>query len=133
MAVYGGWEPGMPEAERVRQSREMFERALEIGVTIATGSDVGVFSHGDNAREVELMVAYGMSAARALRATTSGAAEVIDRGDDLGRVAEGFVADLIAVRDDPLRAPEALRDPIFVMKEGAVVHGGPVPGAQRTK
>jgi imidazolonepropionase-like amidohydrolase len=133
MAVYGGWEPGMPEAERVRESREMFERALEAGVTIATGSDVGVFPHGDNAREVELMVAYGMSAVQALRATTSGAAEVIDRADDLGRVAEGFVADLIAVRGNPLERPEALRDPVFVMKGGAVVHGGPVLETQRTK
>jgi len=133
MAVYGGWESGMPEAERVRESREMFQRALDVGVTIATGSDVGVFSHGDNVREVELMVAYGMPAVEALRATTSGAAEVIDRGGDLGRVVEGFVADLIAVRDDPLRTPEALRDPIFVMKEGAVVHGGTAPGPQRTK
>jgi imidazolonepropionase-like amidohydrolase len=118
MAIYGGWKPGMPEPDRVRDSREMFQRALEVGVTIATGSDVGVFSHGDNAREVELMVAYGMSAVEALRATTSVAAEVIERGDDLGRVAEGFVADLIAVRDDPLQDPAALRNPSFVMKEG---------------
>jgi imidazolonepropionase-like amidohydrolase len=133
MAIYGGWQPGTPEPDRVRGSREMFQRALEVGVTIATGSDVGVFSHGDNAREVELMVAYGMSPADALRATTSVAAGVIERGDDLGRVAQGFVADLIAVRDDPLRDPAALRNPSFVMKEGVVVHGGTAPRAQRTK
>jgi imidazolonepropionase-like amidohydrolase len=133
MAHYGGWEPGMPEPDRVRDSREMFQRALEVGVTIATGSDVGVFSHGDNAREVELMVAYGMSAVEALRATTSLAASVIDRGADLGRVAEGFVADLIAVHDDPLQDPAALRHPLFVMKEGVVVHRGPARQAQRTK
>ena len=133
MAIYGGWKPGTPEPDRVRESREMFQRALEVGVTIATGSDVGVFSHGDNAREVELMVAYGMSAVEALRATTSDAARVIERGDDLGRVADGFVADLIAVRDDPLRDPAALRDPSFVMKEGVVVHGGTASRAQRTK
>jgi len=133
MAIYGGWKPGTPEPDRVRESREMFQRALEVGVTIATGSDVGVFSHGDNAREVELMVAYGMSAVEALRATTSDAARVIERGDDLGRVADGFVADLIAVRDDPLRDPAALRNPSFVMKEGVVVHGGTASRAQRTK
>jgi imidazolonepropionase-like amidohydrolase len=133
MAIYGGWKPGTPEPDRVRESREMFQRALEVGVTIATGSDVGVFSHGDNAREVELMVAYGMSAVDALRATTSVAAEVIERGDDLGRVAEGFIADLIAVRDDPLQDPAALRNPSLVMKEGVVVYGGTAPRAQRTK
>ena len=133
MAIYGGWTPGTPEPDRVRESREMFQRALEVGVTIATGSDVGVFSHGDNAREVELMVAYGMSAVEALRATTSVAAKVIEQGEDLGRVAEGFVADLIAVRDDPLRDPAALRNPSFVMKEGVVMHGGTAPRAQRTK
>jgi len=133
MAIYGGWKPGTPEPDRVRESREMFQRALKVGVTIATGSDVGVFSHGDNAREVELMVAYGMSAVEALRATTSVAAKVIEQGDDLGRVAEGFVADLIAVRDDPLRDPAALRNPSFVMKEGVVMHGGTAPRAQRTK
>jgi imidazolonepropionase-like amidohydrolase len=133
MAIYGGWAPGTPEPERVSESREMFQRALEVGVTIATGSDVGVFSHGDNAREVELMVAYGMPAVEALRATTSVAAKVIERGDDLGRVAEGFVADLIAVRDDPLQDPAALRNPSFVMKEGVVVYGGTAPRAQRTK
>ena len=133
MAIYGGWKPGTPEPDRVRESREMFQRALEVGVTIATGSDVGVFSHGDNAREVELMVTYGMSAVDALRATTSVAAKVIERGDDLGRVAEGFVADLIAVRDDPLQDPAALRNPSFVMKEGVVVYGGTAPRGQRTK
>jgi imidazolonepropionase-like amidohydrolase len=133
MAVYGGWEAGMPEPDRVRESREMFQRALETGVTIATGSDVGVFSHGDNAREVELMVDYGMPSVEALRATTSVAAAVLDRGDDLGRVAEGFIADLIAVRDDPLGDPAALRDPSFVMKDGVVVHREAVPQAQRTK
>ena len=125
--------PQSSEPDRVRASREMFRRALEAGVTIATGSDVGVFDHGDNAREVELMVAYGMSAKDALRATTVVAAAVIDRGHDLGRVAEGYVADLIAVGDDPLRAPEALRDPLLVMKEGVVVHGGDAPRHQRTK
>lgn len=133
MAIYGGWRPGMPEPDRVRESREMFQRALATGVTIATGSDVGVFAHGDNAREVELMVAYGMPPVEALRATTSGAAEVIGRGDDLGRIAEGFIADLIAVREDPLRDPAALRGPSFVMKEGVVVQRDTTRPAQRTK
>jgi imidazolonepropionase-like amidohydrolase len=133
MAIYGGWEPGQDEPDRIRASREMFERALEAGVTIATGSDVGVFDHGDSAREVELMVAYGMPAADALRATTSVAAAVIDRGADLGRVAQGYVADLIAVRGDPLQDPSALRNPVFVMKGGIVAREDATPKSQRTK
>jgi imidazolonepropionase-like amidohydrolase len=120
IARYGGWEPGSPEPERVRSSREMFRRALQSGVTIATGSDVGVFTHGDNARELELMVDYGMSPVDALRATTSTAAEVLGRENDLGRVAAGFVADLIAVRENPLLDPTALRRPVLVMKEGKI-------------
>jgi len=120
IARYGGWEPGSPEPERVRSSREMFRRALRSSVTIATGSDVGVFAHGDNAREIELMVDYGMSPADALRATTSTAAEVLGREKDLGRVAAGFVADLIAVREDPLLDPAALRRPALVMKDGEI-------------
>ncbi len=120
IARYGGWEPGTPEPARVRASREMFERALRSGVTIATGSDVGVFPHGDNVRELELMVAYGMSPGEALRASTSVAARVLGREADLGRVATGYVADLIAVRQDPLRDPSALRNTALVMKDGRI-------------
>ena len=65
MAIYGGWKPGRGEPpRRIAESREMFARALASGVTIANGSDAGVFAHGTNAREIELMVEYGMSAGR---------------------------------------------------------------------
>ncbi len=121
VARYGGWEPGMPDVPRIRQAKEMFARALKSGVTIACGSDVGVFTHGDNARELALMVAYGMSPAEALRAATITAAAVLGRKHDLGRIANGYVADLIAVRGNPLRDPTALRDVVVVLKEGKIV------------
>jgi len=118
---YAGWEPGTPEPPRVRQARELMARALASGVTLALGSDAGVFAHGDNVRELELMVDYGMTPAAALAAATRVAAAVLGRGDDLGRVAPGFVADLVAVAGDPLRDAAALRRPRVVIQGGRVV------------
>jgi len=120
VARYAGFAPGAPEPERVRASREMFQRALRSGVAIGTGSDAGVFAHGGNAREIELMVAYGMSPEAALRASTATAAQVLGRENELGRLAEGFVADIIGVSGDPLRDPAALRDPLLVIRDGIV-------------
>ena len=120
IARYGGWRPGAPEPERVRAGREMFARALESGVTIACGSDAGVFSHGDNAREIELMCEYGMTPSEALRAATQTAARVLGRGDSLGRTAPGYVADLVGLREDPLQDPSNLRHPALVVVAGEV-------------
>lgn len=120
MARYGGWKPGEPEPPRVTAARAMFARALQAGVTIACGSDVGVFAHGDNAREIELMVEYGMSPTEALRAATATAARVLGHEKDLGRIEPGYVADLIAVRGDPLKDVSVLRKPVVVLKEGRV-------------
>jgi len=121
VSLYAGWKPGEPEPPRIVQAREMFRRALDAGVTIACGSDVGVFDHGDNAREIELMVDYGMSPVQALRAATITAAELLGLGEEIGRVAPGYRADLIAVREDPLRDPAALRGPVLVLQAGRVV------------
>src|SRR5262249_18053934 len=120
VARYAGWKGEPPDPPSVAEAKSMFARALASGVTIACGSDVGVFAHGTNAREIELMVAYGMKPADALRAATSVAAAVLGREKELGRIAPGCLADLVAVRGDPLADPHALEHVAFVMKGGAV-------------
>ncbi len=121
MARYAGWQPGQPEPESLRQSRDLFRHALRTGVSIACGSDAGVFAHGDNARELALMVEYGMTPAQALRAATSVAASVLGETDNLGRIAPGFRADLVAVRGDPLGDISALGRVVLVVRDGKVV------------
>jgi imidazolonepropionase-like amidohydrolase len=79
---------------------------------------VGVFAHGENAREIELMVAFGMTPKDALRAATATAATVLGQGKQLGRIAPGYIADLVALRGDPLADISALRHPVLVVKDG---------------
>jgi imidazolonepropionase-like amidohydrolase len=116
---YAGWKKGQqPEPPGIARKRASFQAALAAGVTILSGSDVGVFAHGDNAREIEMMVAYGMPAVDALKSATSIAGKVLHM--NIGRVQQGMFADLIAVEGDPTRDISALRRVRFVMKAGTV-------------
>ena len=115
---YAGWKKGQPEPPGLARRRASFKAALDAGVTILSGSDVGVFAHGDNAREIEMMVEYGMPAEAAVKAATSVAGRVLHM--NIGQVKSGMFADLIAVNGDPARDIAALRRVKFVMKAGTI-------------
>jgi imidazolonepropionase-like amidohydrolase len=121
MSKYRGWRPGSdPEPPPLKSKRAAFKEALEAGVIIANGSDVGVFAHGDGARELELLVDYGMSPVQALLSATSANAKVLKLDDKLGRVKPGLLADLIAVEGDPTQEIAAVRKVRLVMKGGVL-------------
>lgn len=102
------------------RKKAVFKLALDAGVTIGAGSDVGVFRHGDEAKEIELLASYGMTALDALKAATSVDARILHMEDRIGRVKEGLFADLIAVEGDPLRDLSVLHKIRFVMKNGEI-------------
>ncbi len=122
MGKYRGWRKNTdPVPVAVRAKRTMFKEALEAGVVIASGSDVGVFAHGDEARELELLVEYGMTPAQALRAATAVDAMVLHLDNRLGSIKPGLLADLVAVEGDPTGDIKTLYKVRLVMKGGMLV------------
>jgi imidazolonepropionase-like amidohydrolase len=118
---YRGWNKGVdPEPERIVNKRKSFGEALDAGVSIVAGGDVGVFPHGDNVRELEMMVDYGMTPLAVLRSVTSVNAQVFGIQHKVGSVRPGLLADLVVVEGNPLNNIHYLRKVQMVMKGGIV-------------
>ncbi len=119
---YRGWKRGSdPEPPRLTQKRVSMKAAREAGVTFAMGGDVGVFAHGENAVEMELLVnEYGFTPIEVLRQATSGNSAVFHLADR-GGIRAGLLADLLAVEGDPTQDISAVRQVRLVMKGGSIV------------
>lgn len=118
---YKGWRKGIdPEPPSVTAKRKSFAAALKSGVTICMGGDVGVFTHGTNAREMEMMVDYGMKPIDVLKSATSVNADVFGYANEIGRIKKDLFADIIAVNGDPSTDIKNIRKIVFVMKNGKI-------------
>jgi imidazolonepropionase-like amidohydrolase len=121
VARYQGWNGREPAPAAVELARTSFKAALAANVTLCAGGDVGVFAHGENVRELELMQDAGMPAREVLMAVTSVNARAFHIDDRVGAIRPGLIADLVAVAGDPSSDIRALRQIRMVMKNGKVV------------
>jgi len=118
---YKGWKKGIePEPEAVIQKRKAFKIAMDNGVTIGMGGDVGVFAHGENVLEMELMVNYGMKPLQVLQAATGINAKALQMQNKIGFIKAGHLADLVIFEGDPSVSISTLRKPLWVMKDGVI-------------
>ncbi len=114
---FDGWDGKSPEPKKILNKRRMMQLALESGVTIVAGGDVGVFPHGENVRELELMVDYGMDEMEVLRSVTSVNANVFGL-HRLGNLKKDFLADIVVVQGNPSKNIQALYEIACIMKDG---------------
>jgi imidazolonepropionase-like amidohydrolase len=121
VARYRGWDGKPPEPPALALERKTFATARAAKVILCVGGDVGVFAHGDNARELELMNEYGMPALEVLTAATSVNARAFRMADKVGAIRAGLLADLVAVEGDPAADIHAVRRVRLVMKGGVLV------------
>ena len=121
VSQYRGWKKATePEPEKIQEKRKNFKMAMDLGVRICMGGDVGVFPHGDNAREMEMMVQYGMKPLDVLRSSTSINAESF-KIKDLGIIKKGFLADILIVEGNPIEQISDIRKVKMVVKDGVVI------------
>jgi len=119
---YGGWNPKTdPEPGRISSKRESFKRALAAGVVISAGGDVGVFTHGNNVVELEMMQRYGMKPLAVLKSVTSVNAGLFHLEDEIGEIKAGMIADIVVVEGRPDKNISDLWNVVLVMKGGEVV------------
>jgi len=120
ISTYHGWKKGVdPDPAAVKRKHYIFTEAMKAGVTICMGGDVGVFPHGDNAREMILMAEYGMKPIDVLRSATSVNAAVF-KMKGLGNIQPGYLADLVAVQGNPEEEIKAVKQVKLVMKDGVI-------------
>jgi len=121
ISQYRGWKKGVTDPPaNVINKRKSFKEAIASGVAIGMGGDVGVFPHGENASEMELMVEYGLPVMDALKAATSINSRAFHLDDKLGFLKQGFLADVVVVSGDPSKNISDVKKVKFVMKEGVV-------------
>jgi len=119
---YSGWNGAAEKAPaRIAAKHDQMARILRAGTPLCNGSDVGVFDHGDNAWELELLADYGVTPIDALKAATSGNAKILHLENETGSIKPGLVADLAAFAGDPSQNIATLADARFVMKGGKVI------------